>query len=55
METVAYALFGLSAIVSIWQFVQEPNRLPTDRPTPEPYLVPHMSHHQVGSVLNRGF
>jgi hypothetical protein len=28
METVVYALLGLSAILSILQFVQQPNRLP---------------------------
>ena len=54
METVVYALVGLSAIVSIWQFAEQPNRLPIDRPTPKPYLAPNVSHHQVGSGLNRG-
>ena len=29
METVVYALLGLSAILSILQFVQQPERLPT--------------------------
>ena len=29
METAVYALLGLSAILSILQFVQQPNRLPT--------------------------
>ena len=53
METVVYALVGLSAIVSIWQFVEQPNRLPIDGPKPEPYLAPNVSH-QVGSGLNRG-
>ena len=28
METAVYALLGLSAILSIFQFVQQPNRLP---------------------------
>jgi hypothetical protein len=28
METAVYALLGLSAILSILQFVQEPGRLP---------------------------
>jgi len=51
METVVFALVGLSAIVSIWQFAEQPNRLPIG-PTPEPYLAPNMSHHQVGSGLN---
>ena len=54
METMVYALLGLSVIVSIWQFVLQPNRLPIDGPTPKPYLVPNVSHHQVGSGLNRG-
>jgi len=54
METVVYALVGLSAIVSIWQFAEQPNRLPIDGPKREPYLAPNVSHHQVGSGLNRG-
>jgi hypothetical protein len=54
METVVYALFGLSAIISIWQFVAQPNGLPIDASAPEPYLAPHMSHHQAGWSLNRG-
>jgi hypothetical protein len=29
METAVYALLGLSAILSILQFVQQPDRLPT--------------------------
>jgi hypothetical protein len=29
METAVYALLGLSAILSIWQFVQQPERMPT--------------------------
>ena len=29
METAIYALLGLSAILSILQFVQQPDRLPT--------------------------
>jgi len=29
METVVYALLGLSAILSILQFVQQPERVPT--------------------------
>ena len=33
LETVIYALFILSAIVSIWQFAQQPNPLPIDRVT----------------------
>ena len=29
METAVYALLGLSAILSIWQFIQQPERMPT--------------------------
>jgi hypothetical protein len=54
METVVYALFGLSAIISIWQFGAQPSSLPIDSATPAPYLAPQMSHHQAGSRLNRG-
>ncbi|PYJ72814.1 MAG: hypothetical protein DME75_03480 [Verrucomicrobia bacterium] len=54
METVVYALFGLSAIISIWQFVEQPNRLPIDAPTPDRYVAPQISHHQAGSGVNRG-
>src|SRR6266446_921294 len=46
METVAYALFGLSAIVSIWQFAQQPNQLPIDRETSRLHPALHMSHRQ---------
>ena len=31
METALYALFALSAIVSMWQFAQQPSSLPLDR------------------------
>ena len=54
METAVYALLSLSAIVSIWQFIEQPNRLPIEGPTPEPYLAPNVSHHRVGSGLNGG-
>jgi hypothetical protein len=54
METVVYALFGLSAIISIWQFGAQPSPLPFDAPAPGPYLAPQMSHHLTGSWLNRG-
>jgi hypothetical protein len=54
METVVYALFGLSAIVSIWQFAQQPNQLPIDRETFRLHPTLQMSHRQAASVLNRG-
>lgn len=31
LETVLYALFALSALVSIWQFAQQPSALPLER------------------------
>ena len=46
METVLYVLFGLSTIVSIWQFAQQPNPLPIDGQTLRPDRALHMSHHQ---------
>jgi len=54
METVVYALLGLSAIISIWQFARQTNHLPIDGPTAEPYLAPQISHRQAGSALNKG-
>jgi len=54
IETVVYALLGLSAIVSIWQFAQQPNQLPIDRETFRVHPAFHMSHRQAASVLNRG-
>src|SRR6266480_2092339 len=54
METVVYALFGLSAIISIWQFAAQPSPLPIDAPRPAPYLAPQMSHHRPEPWLDRG-
>jgi hypothetical protein len=31
METALFGLFGLSAVVSIWQFAQQPTSLPLNR------------------------
>ena len=31
LETALYALFALSAAVSIWQFAQQPSSLPLER------------------------
>ncbi len=31
LETVLYALFALSALVSIWQFALQPSALPLER------------------------
>jgi len=42
METAVYALLGLSAILSILQFVQEPNRLPVAL-TSQAYEVSYVS------------
>ncbi len=52
METAIYALLGLSAILSLWQFALQPSQVPLDGPTPAP-LAPHLSHHQAASVSNR--
>jgi hypothetical protein len=54
METVVYALFGLSAIISIWQFVEQPSPLAIDPPASTPYVAPQMSHHQAVPCLDRG-
>lgn len=54
IETVVYALLSLSAIVSIWQFAQQPNQLPIDRETFRVHPALHMSHRQATSALNRG-
>jgi hypothetical protein len=31
LEIALYAIFALSALAAIWQFVQQPNALPLDR------------------------
>ena len=31
METALFGLFGLSAVVSMWQFAQQPTSLPLHR------------------------
>src|SRR5438094_10649636 len=54
METVVYALFGLSAIISIWQFGAQPSPLPIGAPAPAPYVAPQISHHQATPCLDRG-
>ena len=54
IETVVYALLGLSAIVSIWQFAQQPNQLPIDSETFRVHPALHMSHLQAALVLNQG-
>jgi ABC-type sugar transport system permease subunit len=41
METALYALFALSAVVSIWQFAQQPSALPLER-------VGTVNEHQIG-------
>ncbi len=40
METAIYALLGLSAILSILQFVQQPERMPTTLTT-QAYEIPY--------------
>ncbi len=43
METAVYALLGLSVILSIMQFVQQPNRLPATL-TSQVYEMSDISH-----------
>ena len=31
LETTVYALFALAAVVTIWQFAEQPSTLPTQR------------------------
>ena len=40
METAVYALLGLSAVLSILQFAEQPNRLPATLTT-QAYEIPH--------------
>jgi len=39
-KLLVYALFGLSAIISIWQFGTQPSPLPFDAPAPGPISRP---------------
>lgn len=54
VETMIYALLGLSVIVSIYQFAQESNSLPIDKVTWESYSAPHMSRQPVETGSHRG-
>ena len=54
METVVYALFGLSAIVSIWQFVGQSSRLPVDGLALRMQPTPVVSHHAMERHLDAG-
>ena len=47
VETMVYALLGLSVIVSIWQFIEQSNRLPLDEVASNLSQVSHVSPHQV--------
>jgi hypothetical protein len=44
METAVYALLGLSAILSILQFAEQPNRLPATLTT-QAYEIPYTPQH----------
>lgn len=46
-ETMVYALLGVSVIVSIWQFVEQSNRLPIDGVASSLPQAQPVSHHQV--------
>ena len=39
LETALYAIFILSAVVSIWQFARQTNALPLDSVTSPAYVV----------------
>jgi uncharacterized membrane protein len=43
METVIYALLGLSVVISIFQFAHEQDQLPMGVTT-ESYYIQHLSH-----------
>lgn len=46
METIIYALLGLCAVISIFQFAREQDQLPMGMTT-ESYHTQHVSHHQM--------
>ena len=46
METIIYALLGLSVVISIFQFAHEQDQLPMGVRT-ESYHIQHVSHHQM--------
>lgn len=46
METVIYALLGLSVVISIFQFAHEQDELPVGVTT-ESYRIEHVSHRQM--------
>ena len=54
VETMVFALLGLSVIVSIWQFAQQSNSLPIDKVTWEGYVAPHMSRQPAETTSHRG-
>jgi len=47
LEAAVYAMCILSAIVAIWQFVDESSRLSIDRVALRPQPAPVVSHHTV--------
>ena len=51
VETAVYALLGLSVMVSILQFVQQHDRLPT-RLTSQAYEAPRFTQHHGQKVLD---
>jgi hypothetical protein len=48
LEAAVYALCILSAIVAIWQFVEQSTRLSVDGLVLRPQPAPVVSHHTVG-------
>jgi hypothetical protein len=52
LETAVYALCILSAIVAIWQFIDQSSRLSVDRLALRPQAAPVVSYHAVERPLN---
>ncbi len=52
VETIVYAVLGLSVIVSILLFVQQQDRVPASL-TSQTYGIPHFTQHQAMPVLSR--
>lgn len=52
METIVYAMCIVSAIVAIWQFVEQSARLSLDNSESAAHAAPVMSQHAVQAVLD---
>ena len=54
MEAAVYAICILSAIVAIWQFVEQSSRLSVDGLALRPQPAPAVSHHAAERHLGAG-